>query len=1304
MSGEQPDARASATEGAHVPEPAGQDSSFSLAGMHTISAMLNHPWRKPPPIHAGSSKFPDVGPAGHVATAPPAADISVLERYVAQHGAEWDKLDRERAMARTRQAPTDPGTSRLPPLSTVPQVFFSSDFDLGNPYTFDLVTERYKQTTALGAEADPDTLQYGVVLNQMLQEKLSYYLDVIEQHLVAEIGAKSASFFDALSTLQQLRTDAQDCLAHMDGVSTQLDAIESHVQDGLDLAQVQAERRALEAQHDVLRKVQRLLDRRHLVTLSVQHGEYDNAMTTMEEIRQALRTDPEFQGVASLQALLPQLDEEQANMARELQSVLTELMDTMVLPRKEIHAIDLSVCVPPFPLDQVLPSQVPWLAEPRAQAWEPVWDLLQRCDGLDAALDAYAERVGPLVLNGVSERLAAYAPAEWAVPSATTEQLTAPAWEVYVPGLAALLHVLWRITQHIQRIQAAWAERASQAQVQRLTQATRSLWAAVERHIVHVMTPRRAQLTTMAWDAFVVYHSLVWRFVHLAESSAGRPGVALRSCVLTQAKAYLGAQHRQRIERAVRAVEDEVWAPAPVSPDSQATVQRLQEAAQEDVALYRVERALGGTSPAIPATEGEATRQLTLGDKPFFVVKAAGTVLGLLDDYVRLVINLPLFAAEVLGWIVELLKQFNSRTCQVVLGAGAMRSAGLKNITARHLALAAQTLSLMMALLPSLRALMKRHLTASQAVLLGDFDKLQRDFREHQYEIHAKLVAIMGDRVHVHCKAMTNVDVSAGAGPSAPIADLVRETGTLYRVMSQYLEPSVVDASVAQVARDIDTRMAVAVSAVDVRSTEAHTRLLNDLAFLDEKMKSMYPPWKGEQLHQAVKGKTPKPQLEPRRPTTEPLGYKPRRSLGKRPPSTQSPQLESMEAFQQPVPPVPAKDVEASAPSAPVTETAQSEPAKGEPPAKAEPPAKVEPDQQETPEALAPQLNAPEAPTVDHEAQAVPAPQASSDTPAETAAAQAQPEKRVAGPPLEIPAATTPTSRLDTQAATESPASSPVSPTKEGRRPRISLEQRLAEAAKRRGMQRQTPMPTPGPPSPEKPTMRKLSLAERLAGAAKAEGRSPESSRAETQEHNEPTPALPPRDDVSAESSASEPKDAATKAPMESESEQVNAVPDNATTVPTEGREADTMPPNAATVPEKVDAVPTETARKPVEAQPSVESVPSETNAADAQAGKAEAAPEDEAPAPVSDEPSQDATAPGTSGAEALGQYMGDSDKAAPAPETTLNEPASTSAPANEALHTKEAQEDRTSADGATGATEEEKATAPTADATNESK
>ena len=121
--------------------------------------------------------------------------------------------------------------------------------------------------------------------------------------------------------------------------------------------------------------------------------------------------------------------------------VLAELMDAVAVPRAALQAVDVSVCVPPMPLDEVLSTSVAPLAEP-ASAWEPVWDLLQRCSGLDAALDAYAERIGQLVLDGVAERLGAYAPASWAVPSATNEQRTAPAWDDYVPGLAALLYVL----------------------------------------------------------------------------------------------------------------------------------------------------------------------------------------------------------------------------------------------------------------------------------------------------------------------------------------------------------------------------------------------------------------------------------------------------------------------------------------------------------------------------------------------------------------------------------------------------------------------------------------------------------------------------------------------------------------------------------------------------------------------------------------------------------------------------------------------------------------------------------------------
>lgn len=51
----------------------------------------------------------------------------------------------------------------------------------------------------------------------------------------------------------------------------------------------------------------------------------------------------------------------------------------------------------------------------------------------------------------------------------------------------------------------------------------------------------------------------------------------------------------------------------------------------------------------------------------------------------------------------ELLQMFNSRCCQLVLGAGALQSAGLKRITTTNLALASSVLQLVIWLLPFIK-------------------------------------------------------------------------------------------------------------------------------------------------------------------------------------------------------------------------------------------------------------------------------------------------------------------------------------------------------------------------------------------------------------------------------------------------------------------------------------------------------------------------------------------------------------------------------------------------------------------------
>jgi len=190
---------------------------------------------------------------------------------------------------------------------------------------------------------------------------------------------------------------------------------------------------------------------------------------------------------------------------------------------------------------------------------------------------------------------------------------------------------------------------------------------------------------------------------------------------------------------------------------------------------------------------------LNVENRTFYAVGATLQVLALALDYIKLIVNLPVLTLDTMSKMVEFLKAFNSRTCQVVLGAGAMRSAGLKNITAKHLALASQSLSIMVALVPYIRETFRRHLNAKQAVMLIEFDKLKRDYQEHQNEIHDKLIAIMSDRITFHCKTLAGMDWVKMSQPSSTLPavndymeQLIKETATLGKVLSRYLpEPPV---------------------------------------------------------------------------------------------------------------------------------------------------------------------------------------------------------------------------------------------------------------------------------------------------------------------------------------------------------------------------------------------------------------------------------------------------------------------------------------------------------------------------------
>ena len=90
---------------------------------------------------------------------------------------------------------------------------------------------------------------------------------------------------------------------------------------------------------------------------------------------------------------------------------------------------------------------------------------------------------------------------------------------------------------------------------------------------------------------------------------------------------------------------------------------------------------------------------------------------------------------------------FNSRTCQLVLGAGAVSVAGLKTITIRNLAVTRASLSLSSLIINCVKNHLMElsgNLTEKQSTTLArNFDNASKDYQEHLAELDKKIIQVV---------------------------------------------------------------------------------------------------------------------------------------------------------------------------------------------------------------------------------------------------------------------------------------------------------------------------------------------------------------------------------------------------------------------------------------------------------------------------------------------------------------------------------------------------------------------------------
>ena len=743
--------------------------------------------------------------------------------------------------------------------------------------------------------------------NAVLQEKLSWYMDTVEIHLINSISNASSSFFAALGSLRDLEHEAADSVTRIQKLRRDLAHLDQNMaMGGLEVAN-------LRRRHDNVRKLGRAVeqvaqvvdDARHCENL-VEKGQYDDASSAMFRLERLIAGRPDDDNVhvddgehdkdergkridlRSLKALQGFSDGLNHLQLRISKGFETRFLDALLSDLR--HHVDK---VPPnHTLRRWASTFQRQRGEARVQPAPPAYsestadlrqNLLASLNGLTGsgqtarATAAFRDAVMKEMKNIIRKHLpssndddvksvtsvstrgggqssqqdksAILARNLRALDEDAAEELFTNIYTNVSEALRRLsvqIKVLLDVTSTVhvplppqspvnaggrtsdgQRNGSRSPRPRSHSLQDEVNQAlalSSLLGQAVDiaqTQITRVLKVRTEQSVRMPQNPFLRYFMLNRLFADECEAISGRSGTVLKSIVSGQLTAFVHGRGETENLRIANTLDADQWDAKDFDDEHQSVLSRILQGMSSDPpawsrasriwedttsetangTLVSTETSANGHSISDSATANKPqTRPAYVDETRYLLVTSAISLLRPLDEFLSLIASIPSISSVAVQALIDLLRTFNSRTSQLVLGAGATRIAGLKNITTKHLALASQALSFVVALVPYMREAVRRHLGAgaNKTELLGEFDKVKRLYQDHQLGIHDKLVEIMTGRATAHVNAMKKIDFDAEAtrgstdSVSPYMETLTKETATLYRVLSRHLsEPDV---------------------------------------------------------------------------------------------------------------------------------------------------------------------------------------------------------------------------------------------------------------------------------------------------------------------------------------------------------------------------------------------------------------------------------------------------------------------------------------------------------------------------------
>ncbi|KAF9881230.1 hypothetical protein CkaCkLH20_01380 [Colletotrichum karsti] len=839
------------------------------------------------------------------------------------------------------------GGQGLPPLSTIPTVYFDEDFHLENPRTFDVVSERSEVVppapgnNEAGSNGSVMAPRKALATNAILQEKLSWYMDTIEVHLINSISTASTTFFTALGSLRELHSEAAESVDRIKTLRKELEALDDEIATkGLNIVQKRRRRENIQALNDAVLQLRHIVEGVTSCEALVDAGEVDQALSNIDTLELLIAGEHDesyeagtpvlpasrlrdLRGATALQTVNEDLHQLRFRIGRAYESKFQSLL--LADLRRHVESVSNRDVLLRWSSSSMrarggagreaaaFPAYLGSTQELRKAVMPNILGL-HRAQHIATAIAAYREAVLREVRNiirrpmpssndddnesmmsastmsggrqrsnqekssilarnlraldpkdaedllktmyiGVTEtlrRLTTQVKVLLDIASCLTEEATAAGLKS--PPIRSPLASPTPFDREFPRLDDAPGSFEVQEEIHKAMDIPNLVGQAVDMaqdKVLKVLKVRSEQSThlTLAW--FLRYFTLNLYFSNECEAISGRSGTALKTLVNGHIKEFVQQHGEAEKQKLAQGMESDQWSAKDFDEKAKALLDQVLESSTKDAAVWTEGTKIWEEQPDGEASNGvaenetngtskEKARTAEIEGETFLLPNSAILCLEGISHFLHLIGSIPSMASDVATSLITYLQLFNSRCTQLILGAGATRSAGLKNITTRHLALASQALSFIVTLIPHIREFVRRHAGSGAGVssLMGEFDKVRRLFQEHQNSIYDKLVEIMSGRAAAHSKSMKaiNWDKDPSESTHTYMETLAKETTTLHRVLTKHLPESSVQMIMGPVFASYKDQFGRVLDAADAKTISGRNSMLRDVDFFIAKL------------------------------------------------------------------------------------------------------------------------------------------------------------------------------------------------------------------------------------------------------------------------------------------------------------------------------------------------------------------------------------------------------------------------------------------------------------------------------------